>query len=249
MPIAHIQEEICKGNEDQPGAMVKPRFHERTGISREMMETHHRQLLKLGWIDAPEIEGEFFREVLREFGISQVPKSGWTALAYELRLINLIMPDTIDENMKGAAKISSDCEELATQLDKIAEQVIALTHHTEVSVSLYSLKFDIAEGVPKMFETARNLEVLARHLKPTKPSGKWKATERRRQRIELACELSGLFEGEFGQPAKPVGGSASLELEYTNDWTRFFQAIASVFLNEQATPDRQAILWEAASST
>ena len=214
-----------------------------------MMEEHHRQLLKLGWIDAPEIEGVFFRDVLREFGITQDPKSGWTALAYELRLVNLIMPETIDRNTKGAAKISSDCKEIATQLDQIAQRVIALTHHTEVSVSLYSLKFDVADGVPKMFETARNLEALARHLKPAKPPGKWKTTERRRQRIELACELSGLFEDEFGQPAKPVGGSASLELEDTNDWTRFFQAIASVFLNEQRTPDRQAILWEAASSS
>lgn len=229
--------------------MVKRKFHERVGIPRQMIEQHHRQLLKRGWIDGPEIEADYFRAVLRDFGISRDPTNGWTALAYELRLINLTMPDPINADAKGKAEISQECEEIAGQLDKVAQKMIALMHHTEVIVGFHSLNLNVADGAPAMFETARNLEALAQYLKPTKRQTKWKTTERRRQRIELACELSELFEREFEQEARPVGGSAFRDLGDTNDWTRFFQAVASVFLNESVTPDRQAILWAAASST
>lgn len=229
--------------------MARRTLHERTGISRQMLEKHHRQFLKGGFFDPPEIEGDFFHSVLREFGISQDPKNGWTTLAYELRLINMIMPDPMDEDTKGKVELSHDCERVANKLDDLARQAGELTHHTDVVVGLHVLELDISDGVLHIMETARNLKALASHLNPLKHPTKWKSSERRRQRIELACELSGLFESEFNQAAKPVGGSAPLELDDTNDWTRFFQAIASVFLNEQVTPDRQAILWEAASST
>lgn len=229
--------------------MVKPRFHERMGIPRQTLEKHHRQYLKGGLFDTPEIEGDFFHSVLREFGISKDPKNGWAKLAYELRLINMVMPDPIGEETKGKVELSHDCQRVANKLDDLARQAGELTHHTDVVVGLHALELNIADGVLHIMDTARILKALASHLNPRKHPAKWKSTERRRQRIDLACELSGLFESEFAQAAKPVGGSAPLELEDTNDWTRFFQAIASVFLNEQVTPDRQAILWEAASST
>lgn len=229
--------------------MVRHRLHQRMGIPRQMLEKHHRQYLNGGLFDPPEIEGDFFHAVLREFGISQDPKNGWTTLAYELRLINMIMPDPMDEDTKGKVELSHDCESIANKLDDLARQAGELTHHTDVVVGLHDLELNIADGVLHLLETARNLKALASHLNPSRRPTKWKSTERRRQRIELACELSGLFESEFDQAAKPVGGSAPLALDDTNDWTRFFQAIASVFLKERETPDRQAILWAAASMT
>ena len=65
-------------------------------------------------------------------------------------------------------------------------------------------------------------------------------------RFELACLLVPVFEEHFCQKAVPCGGSHHRELEDTNDWTRFFQAVVHAFMGERATPDRQAILWRAA---
>lgn len=132
--------------------MVKPRFHERMGIPRQTLEKHHRQYLKGGLFDTPEIEGDFFHSVLREFGISKDPKNGWAKLAYELRLINMVMPDPIGEETKGKVELSHDCQRVANKLDDLARQAGELTHHTDVVVGLHALELNIADGVLHIME-------------------------------------------------------------------------------------------------
>ena len=64
-------------------------------------------------------------------------------------------------------------------------------------------------------------------------------------RIQLAALLAPVFKEHFNQDAVPIGGSETLPVSETNDWTRVFQAVAFAFLGERESPDRQHVLWEA----
>lgn len=122
-----------------------------------------------------------------------------------------------------------------------------LTHYSAVSVALIHTVSSFGDNVLSFFDTARRLDAVAAYLEDNKQPTKWAASMRREARLILACKLAPVFEQEFGQPAKPRGGSeACPDIRDEIDWTKFYQAIAKLLLSEAETPDRQAILWEAA---
>lgn len=218
------------------------------GLPRASIVELYNSLLKGGLIGPPETEGEFFREVSVSFGVHHLPKSGWTNLGYELRLINIVLPEKTKTYTKGRSDLANQCKKNSNEIWKIISDISLLSQSSEIQMAQIDCELVLTPSVLELVKLRQSLEKIASHLKKSRQPPKWRAANLRRMRVELATRLAPLFENEFGSPARPVGGSASMELEETNDWTRFYQAIAFVFLDEKVSPDRQAILWEAASS-
>jgi len=219
------------------------------GLSREQAVDLYEGLLRLGWIDSPEIEGPFFSELLTEFGVNSAPKSGWPHLAYELRLVECTLPSLPKANTKGRADLAKKCIELAEKSGRVFSEIAELTLHADILIVQREPECKLGDDFLAVRRLQTKLERIAAQLKSERQPPKWRQSQLHNIRIGLASNLAGIFESEFNQAAKPVGGSASLQIEHTNDWTRFFQAIASVFMKEKVTPDRQNVLWKAAAPT
>lgn len=202
---------------------------------------------KAKWIDTPKNEGEFFAELFLSFGLMLFPSSGWEALAYELRLIELSLPQRPRLETKGRAQLATECVKLQLNCDTLLTNLAKFTQNFDILVALSMTNVRLYDSIVSLNLLKNDLIKVETHLRSLNQPPKWRQTQMRSMRVELAWKLSELFEDQFQRPAKPVGGSASLSLDQTNDWTRFFQSIASVFLAESVTPDRQAVLWEAAS--
>ncbi len=202
------------------------------------------------WIDDSETEGKFFRAKLEQFGVDRQPKNGWSNLAYELRLVEISLPDRTKPDDIGRAELARQAQKLSVDAKKLQSDFVRANENIDFMVAMH-FSAGVSKGgqaqriVSELALFCRELDACAQRLKEMPQSPKWRQKELRNIRLELACKLAVLFETEFGLPAKPVGGSASLSLSETNCWTRFYQAIASAFWQEEATPDRQAILWEA----
>jgi hypothetical protein len=219
--------------------------YERWGMAREQVVKDYPQFLKSGWIGTASGEGEAIQTTLPKFGFVHQPSSGWENIGYEVRLIELSMTGLMPEE-KGHAQLARECRQLAKKIDKNAHTLCDLTHWQAVSVASWYTRTDFCEYASDFFKTARRLEIIAEYLTREKQGAKWASTRRREARLVLACKLAPLFEREFGIPAKPRGGSEARPLHEENEWTKFFQCIASLLLGETETPDRQQVLWEVA---
>lgn len=221
--------------------------YETFGVPLAQRVKLYDKMVSAHWIGTPEQEGEYFQEMLPQFGFLATPKSGWPSLAYELRLIDLNLPERPRTTTKGRAEVAKQCDKLGDDAWKLVLALGDLSGNLEfMSAQFVSGTFVDSDQITSIIGIRAKLETIARHLRSMKQPPKWRQTELRRIRVELACKITPLFEAEFSLSARPVGGSASLELSQTNDWTRFYQAIASALLRETVTPDRQEILWEAA---
>tara|TARA_B100000678_G_scaffold290613_1_gene303996 strand:- start:7394 stop:8092 length:699 start_codon:yes stop_codon:yes gene_type:complete len=228
-----------------------PEYYEwRCGIPKDHVRGFQSDLVGARWIDTAEDEGAYFHQTFRDFGIVSDPQRGWEKLAYELRLINLTTEDPIRADTPGRVQIARSCDRLAKRLDKTARDIAKLTANNEFLFVNFELRKaglidDTTETVSVLHRKARSLETIAEALRSKGTKPKWRRTEAHRQRVVLAYIIAPLFEAEFGQPSRPVGGSASIDLAQTNDWTRFFQAVAFAFWDERETPNRQGVLWAA----
>jgi hypothetical protein len=216
------------------------------GVTREQVEKDYPQFLKSGWIGSAEQEAPLFRDACKECGIVSEPKHGWKNLAYEIRLIELTLPDGATDDTLGRAQLAEKCIKVSDQLWECYKTLGEFTWSNEFTMAQFESGLSLNKSFDNISDIRRTLGRLSTYLSATKNRPKWRQRVNRIRRLVLACKLAPLFELEFEQLAKPVGGSTVLQLSETNDWTRFFQAIASLVLSENVTPDRQAILWEAA---
>jgi hypothetical protein len=224
---------------------------EKRKLPRRLLVQLYEILLESGETNSPDIEGEFIQKMFQSFGFDIDPKDGWHFVAYELRLLQIATPFNDLEEEIGRAALAKRCAKLSDDAQKVLLEFAELTKHIEFCTQISTVAQDEANKLPPDFFSSfivftNNLDRCVERLNDMPQAPKWRRTEWRIRRVELARNLAKLFESQFGLVAKPVGGSASLPLEETNLWTRFYQAVAWAFWNEHVTPDRQAILWEAA---
>lgn len=203
---------------------------------------------RMGWIPEREVRAATIQAALCECGFYDVPKSGWPSFCYELDLIFIAMPDRVDESNKGHAALAKQLEHEADAIEK------AQRRFQELSCSMDYLWAESQCGEQgsnwkRLNDVKTSLRKIAVFLKERPQPARWRNAAQRKFRVDLATKVSTIFELEFGEEAKPVGGSAARELDETNRWTKFFQGCALILMNERASPDRQAILWEAFSNS
>ena len=220
--------------------------YELYGVPREQIEKDYDGWVASGWIGTAEEEGEAIRIALADFGFANEPKSGWAKIGYEVRIIELSMSGRVTPDEKGHAELAKECSAISDTLRDTGNRAANLSHHKAISVAQYFTGVTSVADVGALFKMASELDRIADYLRVNTQKPKWRTTEMRSARVELACKLAPVFEMEFGLPPRPVGGSAVMDLDQTNLWTIFYQAIASLILNEKVTPDRQDVLWEAA---
>ena len=219
--------------------------YELLGVPRERVKADYDHFYKEGGAPNGIREGEEFHCTLVTCGFALAPQSSWDRIAYEVRLIQLGMEGLWPEE-KGNAELTRDCRGLARKIDKAARAVADLSRWQAVSQATMSTHTDFSQNISELFKTARSLEQVAGYLEAQRQPTKWATTKKREARIILACKLKSFFEREFGVPAKPRGGSEAYEdIRDENEWTKFFQAMATMVFGEDRTSDRQQILWEA----
>ncbi len=227
--------------------MIKRRIaYENAVASREDLERIYSASVNSGSFPTPEKDAQTFAQKFSELYGKSAPKCGWDALAKELRLIQLAcgpigtgglsaskVRDTVASAHKRLAEAQALLNEIEFQLDYVAA-ILSLPDHYAFRAREKGLADLVAD-----------VSSVAEWLEANKPPAKWTATSRRQHRVRLAVLLKPLFEEQFGERAGPVGGSAAVADADSNDWTRFYQMAASIFMGENATPDRQAVLREA----
>jgi len=215
-----------------------------TARRADLLKTYHHAL-RAGAIDTPERDGEFFKERFLKYAGTAVPKDGWPHTSIELRLVELASVWGFDG--LGNAQVASICRKHAASLSMLSRELQKLEDVPEFLFARLYLEINHSNWtyMRALASLESQLRQVALHLDKFKQKAKWRSTIARKRRIRLACLLTPLFEEQFGQPAKPCGGSSPVPSEETNDWTRFYQMAVSVFWEENTTPDLQAILWEA----
>ena len=176
---------------------------------------------------------------------SRSNRSGWQHLAFELRLISFSAEEPTPPTKLGRAQLAARSRHLSQRMIDLLTSLSDLSHEAEFMVASSLSNSGFGSNLAEMATISRQLETIATHLDSLPQPPRWRDRARRRSRVILAVQLTELFEGQFGERAAPVGGSADLPLKDTNNWTRFFQAVAYAFYQERVTPDRQAVLWEA----
>lgn len=227
--------------------MTKHRIaYENAVASREDLERIYSASVASGSLPTPEKDAQTFAKKFSELHGKSAPKCGWEDLAKELRLIQLACVPIGTGGLpasKVRAKVASAHKRLAQAHDLLNELEFELDYVTAILSLPDHYAFRAREQ--GLAEIVADLSLVAEWLEANKPPAKWTATSRRQHRVRLAVLLKPLFQEQFGEQARPVGGSAAVADADSNDWTRFFQMAASIFLGEIATPDRQALLWEA----
>ena len=200
---------------------------------------------KLGWMVPANERATAIKRTLTDFGISRIPKSGWDAFCFELDLVLIAMPDRVNDRNTGYAELARKVSIERRKLDSIRSRFYDFNHNIDFSLAALFSKADVNDNFRKIDELILSLDTVSKWLSENPQSPRWRESARRQHRVELAVKVSTLFEDQFEEEAKPIGGSDSFELEATNTWTRFFQAVAFILLGERVSPDRQAVLWEA----
>ena len=238
--IESWREEIASQN-------LSPRQHYDSWA--ELMRPRTIELLdgqrRLGW-SPPADEGLCnFRLALIEMGFELVPKSGWEVLWHELDLIFIAMPDTTDERTISNAELAKNIERDLQKLAALKQRFYSLNHSIEFSVAAMMSKAEVWEHIPNIEQMIKSLEQVRDWLADNVQPPRWRGKAMRDFRVELATKITTVFEIEFGNDAKPDGGSEMLPIEESNLWTKFYQACALVRIGDRVSPDRQAVLWEA----
>ena len=201
--------------------------------------------MRLGWMDTAEDRVVGFRLALDEVGFDLTPDSGWPAFGFELDLVLIAMKDVTDSRTISNAELAKKIENDLRKLDDLKTRFYELNHTIEFSVAAMMAEADVNQHIPNIEQMITSLETVREWLIDNTQAPRWREKGMRNFRVEMAIKLSTLFETEFERDAKPDGGSEALPLEESNPWTRFFQACAIVRMGERASPDRQAVLWEA----
>lgn len=227
--------------------MTKHRIaYENAVANREDLERIYSASVSSGSLPAPEKDAVIFAQKFAQLHGECAPKSGWEALAKELRLIQLAC-GSIGMGVLPASKVRAKVARAQKRLAEAQALLNELEFELDYVTAILSLPDHYAFRAREkdLADLVADLSSVAEWLEANKPAAKWSATSRRQHRVRLAVLLKPLFEEQFGEQARPVGGSAAVADADSNDWTRFFQMAASIFFGENATPDRQALLWEA----
>lgn len=221
--------------------------YESAVASRDYLERIYQTDMASGRLPLPKEDALRFEEEFNKRGGEKSPKSGWLSVAGELRLFGLGC-DSLAKNGMSHAQVQKDVRKALKRLGEAQELLHGLENELYYVSAIYSLPdpYAVRHREKGLDELKQDLAHISAWLEWSKPPAKWNARSMRQQRVRLAVLLSPLFEREFGIAAKPVGGSAEVEDADSNDWTRFYQMAASIFWGEHSTPDRQAVLWEAA---
>lgn len=227
--------------------MTKHRIaYENAVANREDLERIYGASVSSGSLPTPKKDAQTFAKKFSELYGKGAPKCGWEDLAKELRLIQLACGPIGTSRLpasKVRAKVASAQKRLAEAQVLLNEIEFELDYVTAILSLPDHYAFRAREN--GLSDLVADLSSVAEWLEANKPPAKWTATLRRQHRVRLAVLLKPLFEEQFGEQARPVGGSAAVADADSNDWTRFFQMAASIFFGESTTPDRQALLWEA----
>lgn len=227
---------------------VRMSWRKRTDGWAEVMRPQNIEMLegaeRIGWIAPREERASSIQAALCECGFTKQPKSGWPHVCYELDLIFIALPDRVDDRNIGHAGLAKLVEQEAESLARSKSRLQELSCQIDF-IWAESQCGSSGKNWRRLNETEQALRRIVEFLKERPQPARWRNAAQRKFRIELATKVSTLFELEFDEEAKPVGGSAARELVDTNNWTRFFQACALIVLGERSSPDRQAVLWEA----
>lgn len=222
---------------------------ERSDGLAEVMRPQNIEMLygftRMGWIAPQEDRASAICEALRECDFNLTPKTGWVSFCYELDLIFIALPDRTDERNIGHSALAQQIDAEVQRLKECENRIIGITHNIDFHWGALKGEVDCGLIWGGLKQAREKLDNVAMALRQSPQSPRWRERAQRKFRVQLATRLATLFEREFGLEAKPTGGSASRQLEATNDWTRFFQACALLIVGERASPDRQAVLWEA----
>ena len=226
-----------------------PKFrvgYENAVASRADLTRIYEAILASGGFPNPEEDAILFEEAYKERKGKKEPRSGWESIAKELRLIELGCGPLVTKSMSHA-QILKDVRKAQALLVQANAVLKGLEYQLPYLSAINSRpdRLAVMQREKGIGEMVRDLANARAFLERFKPPAKWNARSKRQMRVRLAVLLSPLFESEFGEKAKPVGGSARVEDADSNDWTRFYQMAASIFWGEHSTPDRQAVLWEA----
>lgn len=213
--------------------------------NRTDIEKLYFGFLKLGFFPPFESEADFWEAQLAEYQVEQRPLQGWSVLAREIRLVNLGLSDPVRRDAPGKAEKAKKARKMARRLEALAQELIEWSWDTQLGGAVLHAQGKFKLDPLPLKELAKTFDIGAEVMESEPQSPRWRESAQRNLRIELAVLLSPVFENLFGLKAVPCGGSHARELSDTNDWTRFFQAVASAFWQETVTPDRQAVLWEA----
>ncbi len=218
--------------------------------SRESLEETYQFALKLGVIPPLEDEAEYWKNCFASFKLTPPDNLDWKSLAKELRFIELEEAVHPRQSTLGNAELAKRFLAISQTLEKLEYEFSALTATTAGTLAEIELQ-KVGRKAPQgsIIGWAFWAKSMSNKLNETAQKPRWRDKSIRNANIALAFKLGVLFEGYFNQPAIPVSGSAVLELEDTNDWTRFFQAVSFSIYGLRATADRQAVLWAAAKLT
>lgn len=198
-----------------------------------------------GWLPDSETEISYWVDTFAEFELLVGPRGGWADLSLDLRLVNCALPDAIGISELGRPALARKIEALAEDLKTVRLELAKLSWNADVIAVTLRNEITFPANSPVLVQVEQSLTNTAKKLAKWKQKPRWREAHQRQRRIELAILLSRVFEKHFGEKALPSGGSHTRALTEANNWTRFFQAVAFAFWNERATPDRQAVLWEA----
>lgn len=213
--------------------------------NRESLLDLYKGFTKNGWFPSAETEVDFWIETLSSFGLTAVPVSGWEKLSLDIRLANLALSDGLNDTSLGRAALAKKLTALADKLDDIEAELTALSWNPDIIAVTLRDNNSYQKRLPEIHQFGLMLRTTSEALAQWKQKPRWREAHQRMRRMELAVLLSRVFVEHFGQAATPCGGSHFRPIEETNDWTRFYQAVAFAFWDERETPDRQAVLWEA----
>jgi len=243
---------------------TRPRY-ETYGVARSVIEqnfiwsiTERGVVLKRG--EAEELglatpflmKAESLRHACHQMHFFADPKSSWHNLAFELEIIRSQLPEDRTEGCLSRSQMAKLCDDYADQIGNIADGLSGLAGQDDFAIAAIESKgglkgddaFEYANFPFRLSEFIVPLKRLAQFLEKSKQSHKWKQFSQRERRLVLACKLLPVFEEEFGTKASVKGGSTRHPIDEETPWVQFFQAVASLLLDEKATPDRQAILRE-----
>lgn len=220
--------------------------YENAVAGREDLIRIYNRNVAAGTTPPAEIDGQHFKSVFSDFLGEGTPRSGWTHIALELRLIELGC-GSFDFPVRTFAEVRRETAALISVLRKAAIKAEVLFRDPAflAGIDEEEHRFAFQDDSELLGKMVDDLEAVGSTLARLSDPPRWSAGQARRKRLKLAALLAPIFEDQFKQVPKPVGGSAPLPDGEVNDWTRFFQIAATIFWNERVTPDRQAVLWEA----
>lgn len=211
-----------------------------------MNEQTYQMALKMGLIPSLEEDVDYWRACLAQFNLHPPKEMNWQYLAKELRLISLEEAERPSEVALGNSDLSKQVRKIASDLKTAFDRLAAAQVNTATFMATKALQEKgWSEPSGSILFWANWAERLADELAKQQQRPRWRQKALRNSKIALACKLSELFEQCFDKKASPIGGSEPRKLEDTNEWTRFFQAVAFSFYGDRETNDRQAVLWEA----